>query len=213
MARKRYSNKECGYCGNNTGPNGEGEHVLPACFYPECTDPKIQILKIPSCPKCNDSWQKDEAHCRSVLVACGLAVTSERRQVWANSLRSFDNPISGRGDVRAVAATLVPSPILNEYGQPYQRIFPCNDPRVVRVLKKIVRGLAYHCWKKVIADERVNIRVPPYPLLPTSYDDLSTIYEVPHVFKSRACFLGEDDLHSVWILDFFDNVRIIGSIT
>lgn len=143
MASKTYRNKTCGYCGRNTGPSGEGEHVLPKCFYPELTDPKIQRVKIPACPDCNNSWENDEAHFKTMLVLCGSDSTPARRQLWEGSVRSFDRPGHGVKEVRSIAAQFVPSPILNVHGSPFQRIFPHKDPRVVRVLKNIVRGLAH----------------------------------------------------------------------
>jgi hypothetical protein len=212
MASKRYRNKRCGYCGADTGPNGEGEHVLSKCFYPDSTDPKMQVLKIPACPKCNHSWEKDEAHFRTSMVACGLDITPQRTQLWETSVRSFDKPISGRGDVWAIASQLVSSPILNEYGRPYQRIFPCRDPRVVRVLKKIIRGLAYSHRRDVIADERVAVTARPLPLPIEIHEGLAPVYTVPHVFKSRAYFSDTGDFHSFWVLEFFDNVRLMGWI-
>src|SRR2546427_13056683 len=109
MARNMaYRNKPCGYCGANTGPDGEGDHVLPDSFYPQCTDPRIQRLKIPSCSKCNDLWQKDEGLFVTVMTLCGLRKTPERRQLWTKSLRCFDRPIGGKKDLWAIASQLVP---------------------------------------------------------------------------------------------------------
>ncbi len=217
MARNMaYRNKPCGYCGANTGPDGEGDHVLPDSFYPQCTDPRIQRLKIPSCSKCNDLWQKDEGLFVTVMTLCGLRETPERRQLWTKSLRCLDRPIGGKKDLWAIASQLVPHPILRFDGKPYQKIYPCKNPRVVAVLKKIVRGLAhYHCGE-IISDKRVGVTHEPFPLFNELYGTLTTVYTVPHVFTGRSLFSNKPEVagwHSLWVLDFLDNVRLFGWIT
>ncbi len=216
MARTTYRNKTCGYCGRNTGPRGEGEHVLPKCLYPDFADPKIQRVKIPACPDCNDSWENDEAHFKTMLVMCGPDPTPARRQLWERSVRSFERPDHGEKEVRSIAAQFVASPILNERGSPYQRIFPHKDPRVVRVLKKIVRGLEHFRTRDIIPDDRVELSPGTLPL-PTAYqDDLTAVFVVPHVFSARAFFFtGSDaaDMHSLWVLDFFESARFYAVIT
>lgn len=211
----KYRNKPCGYCGRNTGPDGEGEHVLPKCLYPKSTDPRVQRLKIPSCPNCNNSWEKDEAHFRNVIVACGPEVTGERKQLWEKSVRNFYEPLSGKGDFWAFASHLVSSPVLNEYGHPYRRLIPCSDPRAVRVLQKIIRGLAHHhnCVD-VISEDRVILRPAELPLPKAFFDDLTTIFTVPHVFAARAAFTcaKEDKMHSLWVLEFLDSTSFYGFI-
>lgn len=95
-------------------------------------------------------------------------------------------------------------------GSPYQRIFPHNDPRVVRVLKKIVRGLAYSKKGDVIAEDRVGL-IPPTCPPPTGFqDDFTPVYVVQHVFGAWALFFSEpeaSDMHSLWVLEFLENVR------
>lgn len=123
MASNKYRNKTCGYCGRNTGLNGEGEHVLPTCFYPELTDPKVQRLKIPACPVCNNSWEKDEGHFKTIITLCGPDETPARRQLWEKSVRSFKMPDYGEQNLRSVAAQRIASPILNAQGAPTNEFF------------------------------------------------------------------------------------------
>lgn len=217
MARNMaYRNKPCGYCGTNTGPEGEGDHVVPYSFYPRCTDPQVQRLKIPSCAQCNDLWQKDEGLFVTVMVLCGLNETPERRELWSKSLRSFERPNGGRQDLWTIASQLVPQSTLQFDEKPYQKIYPCKNPRVVSVLKKIVRGLAhYHCGE-TIPDKRVGVTHEPFPLFNELSDDLTIVYRVPHVFTGRSLFSEKPEIagwHSLWVLDFLDNVRLFGWVT
>jgi len=210
MALKRYRNKTCGYCGKNTGPNGEGEHVLPKCIYTKFGSPKIQRLKIPACPDCNNSWEADEAHFRAMLVICGPDPTAARRELWARSLRGLDRPDHGRKEALSIAQQFVPSPILNPYGRPYQRVFPHKDARVVRVLKKIVRGLTFYRTSQVIPEDLVDLQ-PAGPPLPTAYQNgLTALLTIPEIFSAKAFFAdsgADSEVHSVWVLEFFGTVR------
>src|SRR5439155_800485 len=81
--------------------------------------------------------QKDEGLFVTVMTLCGLRETPERRQLWTKSLRCFDRPIGGKKDLWAIASQLVPHPILRFDGKPYQKIYPCKNPRDVAVLKEI----------------------------------------------------------------------------
>jgi hypothetical protein len=217
MARNMaYRNKPCGYCGVNTGPEGEGDHVIPYSFYPRGTDPRVQRLKIPSCPKCNDLWERDEGLFVAVMTLCGLRETPERSELWAKSLRSFERPIGGKKDLWAIASQLVPHSILRSDGKPYQQLFPCKNPRIVAVLKKILRGLAHFHRGEIISDRRVGITHEPFPLFDELCATLTTVYTVPHVFTGRSLFSDEPEVagwHSLWVLDFLDNVRLFGWIT
>jgi hypothetical protein len=38
----------------------EAEHVFPASWYPDTTPPTVQRLTVPSCPACNDRWERIE---------------------------------------------------------------------------------------------------------------------------------------------------------
>jgi len=84
------------------------------------------------------------------------------------------------------------------------------------VLKKIVRGLAhYHCGE-IISDKRVGVTHEPFPLFNELYGTLTTVYTVPHVFTGRSLFSNKPEVagwHSLWVLDFLDNVRLFGWIT
>jgi len=210
----RYRNKVRGYCGKNTGPLGEGEHVVPKCLYPETTDPRIQRIKIPSCPDCNNSWEADEAHFKTMLAMCGPNPTPAQAELWQRSLRGFDRGTHGLNEVHSISKQLVSSPILDARGHPFRRVFPHKDPRVVRVLKKVVRGLAHFQTGDIVADDRVSV-LPENPPFPAYQHELTDVFSLPEVFIARAFFprlAGGLDLHSTWLLEFFGAVRFYGLV-
>lgn len=182
-----------------------------------CTDPKVQRLKIPSCPKCNDTWQKHEAHFRTVMVACGLNVTPHRQELWEAVTRGFGRGPEGERERARIRQILQPSPILTAAGVPYNKLYPHRDASVVEVVKKIVRGLTYKLDPSqfIPADRLIIVDHAEAEMRPPA-DIVDTVFEVPHVFTGRAFVFADPEiatkLHSTWVLDFFDNVTLCAAI-
>jgi hypothetical protein len=210
-----YRNRPCGYCGQNTGVQGEGEHVLPKCFYPLSADTRFQRLKIPSCGRCNDYTEADEPHARNVIAICGLDPSQERREIFKPAMRSFQRPIYGSGEAKAILSQLERQPIVNSEGTPYFKIYPLRDQRVLRVLGKIVRGLAYKRTGEAVGEE-ASVVLLPDPNEPEVTSCMEEVYHVPKVFTAWAFFTEAADRpdlpHSLWLLRFFDTATFCGFI-
>lgn len=205
-----YRNTICGYCGQSTGARGEGEHVLPRCMYPvnALAGQQIRRPKIPSCRTCNQSFQADEAHARNILVSAGLDMTPARNEIWTTAMRGIRRGAAGRREGFDILSQLKDGPILKSDGRPYRKIFPLRDPRVVHVIRKVVRGLYFLTRKEAIADEnRVFLQ-------PCGQDrdigvTFDKILEVPSVFSAHALFTdGELSFNSIWFLSFYSNVHV-----
>ena len=159
---------KCAYCGE-PAMRTEKEHVFPACLYPKATlqASKVQRLTIPACRGCNGSWSDDEPHFRNVIVLTGDPPSPERTHLFESTVsRSFDE-VDGFRRMSDLVALVRDSRDLD--GQ--LRIYPGSDPRVVRVAKKIIRGLCFHHdldWP--VEESRVQIRVlgvgSPLPIVP-----------------------------------------------
>ena len=135
--------KICGYCGIElTRANTDKEHVFPKCLYPKSKrNSKIQRLTIPSCNSCNNGWSDDEAHFRNILMVAGDAPNSPRQEIWNGPiLRSFDE-IDGSKRLNELYQLLKPTCVDD---QERYRVFPAEDDRILRIVRKIVRGLCYH---------------------------------------------------------------------
>jgi hypothetical protein len=207
----KYRNKPCGYCGKSTGERGEGDHVIPKTLYPTITDLRVQRAKIPCCPECNDSWQRDEGHFRTVIDMCGPKMTAEREEIWRDACRSFRRPDGGTKDREAIAELLVPQEGSGRSDESTHKIFPLKDQRILRVLRKIVRGLTYRHTGDIIADENraqlidCNVEAPPEH----ENELIRVVYHVPRVFTAWAFVtdvcVGPTNIHSIWNLRFFDD--------
>jgi hypothetical protein len=64
------ANPVCIYCRNDSAV--EEEHVFPDSWYPDTTPPNLPRLKVPSCGRCNDEWEKVERRLGQELA---MAVT------------------------------------------------------------------------------------------------------------------------------------------
>jgi len=208
-----YRNKTCGYCGQPTGPTGQGEHVFPACMYPPLlTDGKVQRVKIPACRQCNFSFQADEAHARNILSACGLVPTPERIELWNTVCRSIRRKEGGIQDGLAILAQMQNHAILKPDGNPYKQIFPLRDARVVRIMRKIVRGLCFRQTEEVISDEN-RVVLFPHPSDPDDLALFEKVYQVPNVFLAYALIADRcPEVHSLWFLEFYKSVTMGGFI-
>ena len=105
-----------------------------------------------SCKDCNHSWADDEAHFRNVIACCGEP-NSKRKALWdTRILRSFDQI---DGDKRRRDLQELLKPIETEQGTRYM-IYPAEDERVLRIIRKIIRGLShFHKLETAVEEKRV----------------------------------------------------------
>src|ERR1700677_4617530 len=98
--------------------------------------------------------------------------------------------------------------ILKPDGTPYKKIFPLRDPRVVRIIRKIVRGFCFKCCKKVVTDEsRVHLQTSNQPA--NLRAAMENIFEAPGTFSAHGLIADADaQVDSVWLLSFYDNVHV-----
>lgn len=175
---------------------------MPRSFYPSSVDPKIQWAKVSCCPACNDEFQRDEAHAKTMLAAAGLTVTDKRQEIWESVKRGFSNPICGNQDRIAIREKLVP--FMHEGEQRY-KVYPGKDERVIKIVKKIVRGLCVHrqVLPPPVSEDRVWADTFIHVIPPKFEEELRTIYDIPNVVSCRAELQMSDEFpetHSAWIL-------------
>lgn len=196
----------CAYCG---GANETDDHVIPKSLYPPSTLPKgPQLITVPACETCNKSFQDDETHFRAVLLHAGnpnAAVQELYDGPFSRSLKRCDADRRKR-DLRAICRRET-----SEQGE-RTKIYPAEDVRVLRIVKKICRGLAaHHGVRHAVCEEAVWADVLRYQIPPgLSFDWLGAVPDVARY----AYVLGEaeSDVHSFWLLRFYESRVFIGSI-
>jgi hypothetical protein len=204
-------NTRCAYCGEPSDKRDK-EHVFPRCLYPPSKyKSKLQRLTIPACNKCNNSWANDEAHFRNILVTSGDPSTPERNELFDEKvIPSFDK-VDGQKRLQDLLQQM--KPIMVEGGTRH-KLFPGNDQRVIRVVKKIIRGLSYyHELGWPISDERVFADILKYPLPDGVEEQMENYHRDPDIVQYRFSIINQDDIYSAWIITFYKKVNFIGIVT
>lgn len=199
---------ECGYCGA-IGVPFEREHVVPGCLYPASkATSKVQRITIPACSACNRSWADDEAHFRTVALMAGEsneAVT----ELWPKALRGL-RQLDGQRRLRDVWQLMEPVQVA---GGDRWMVYPGRDDRVLRVVRKVVRGLSYfHGLGVVASDQRVWTDVLRYRIPDELLESVTFHHLEPDVFQYWFEPYDEGELRSVWYLKFFARLPFIASV-
>jgi len=198
----------CAYCGAQAL---EREHTIPRCLYPAslATSP-VQRITVPACGSCNRGWADDEAHFRNVLLVAGEP-NAAVQELWETTARRSFRQVDGRRRLQDLADRLVPVQI---EGRDRWMIYPARDERVLRVLKKIVRGLSHHHGiETAVAEERVWVDVMKYRIPDEFVAEIEFHHREPDVCEYWYETDYEGELSSVWLLKFFGRRMFIASVS
>lgn len=205
-----FKDRSYAYCGSVTGRN-EREDVIPLCVIPLAVRGAASLVKVPSCPACNDGFSKDEPHFRSVVAAAGLNPCDGRKELFARAERSFNR--RGTRDFAEFYDRLVETADAAQF-----RIFPGKDRRVLNVVRKIARGLCH--WldsSQVVSAERVFVDVMRFPIPPWWEQELKTVHELPDTVRCRVQLFGPGDTEfgftSAWLIKFFHQLEFIAVVS
>jgi hypothetical protein len=202
-------NTKCAYCGVRVAV--DREHVIPNCLYPALkATSKVQRLTVPSCRTCNNGWSDDEAHFRNVMLLAGEP-NDAVNELWnTTAARSFQHK-DGRRRLRDLVEMM--NLIKTQEGERHM-IFPAKDERVMRVIKKVVRGLChYHKVLTPVSETRVWVDVLKY-IVPLAFlDEMSIHHREQDIFEYRYRVLNEEGIHSAWLLTFFEQRTFIGIVS
>lgn len=170
----------------------------------------MQRITVPACRSCNNSWADDEAHFRNVLLVAGEP-NAAVDELWRTKARSSFEKVDGHRRLRDLAKGMVPVTVA---GQQRWMIYPGRDDRVLRVVRKIIRGLSHHhSVDTAIPDSRVwadvfTISIPP---------GLTEVEQFHHREADILEYWFErcndaEEVSSLWILRFFERLMFIGAV-
>jgi hypothetical protein len=92
-------------------------------------------------------------------------------------------------------------------------IYPGEDPRVMRVVKKIIRGLCWHHdLPSPVADSQVWADVLKYVVPQEFLDEMPIHHREKDIVEYRYLPLTYEDMHSLWLLTFFEKRTFIGVV-
>ncbi len=199
--------KKCAYCGDKAT---DREHVFPRCLYPNSkSQSKVQRLTVPACSDCNNSWSDDEAHFRNIMILAGES-NSVVYELWDNTLRSFDK-IDGHKRLSDIFEAMKPVDI---DGIKQHMVYPAKDEKVVRVMKKIIRGLSHrHNVLTVVPDTRIWVNVLQYQVPELFLKEMQYAHVEKDIVEYRFQILNDNEIQSAWIITFFERVTFVGIVS
>ena len=200
----------CAYCGAVVIA-GTREHVIPRCLYPRSKSAShVQRLTVDACVNCNNGWADDEAHFRNVLLLAGES-NEVVREIWkTTAARSFVQP-DGEKRLRDLIQQMKPVQLS---GAERHMIYPGEDFRVMRVVRKVIRGLCcHHGLRSPVADNQVWADVLKYVVPQEFLDEMPIHHREKDVVEYRYLPLTYGDMESMWLLTFFEKRTFIGIVS
>jgi len=187
----------CAYCGSDTASTND--HVIPGSLYPEAS--LFQRITVRACVACNNGWANDEAHFRNMLLLSGNP-TAAVHELWQGKVRrSFVQP-DGRKRARDLIEQFVP--VATPKGERHM-IYPAKDERVLRIVRKIVRGLCHHHGLlSPVQDEQVYADIQRFEVPPEFLAEMTSTHADEDVLQYRYGVVHEPEIHSGWLLNFYD---------
>jgi hypothetical protein len=92
-------------------------------------------------------------------------------------------------------------------------IYPGRDERVLRVVRKIVRGLSFfHGLGKVVSDDQVWADVMKFKIPDEFVDSIEFQHREPDIFQYWFETYSEGELRAVWLLNFYERTSFIAAV-
>jgi hypothetical protein len=190
----------CAYCDE---PATTTDHVVPSALYPSSkATSRVQRITVPACEPHNKGWQDDEVHFRNMLLISG-DITPVVSELWqGKTRRSFDH-VDGLKRARDLHAQLVP--VQTSQGERHM-VYPGQDERVMRIVRKVVRGLCHHHkLLSPVLDEQVFADVHLYQMPSELLAQMTSAHAEEDVLQYRFFIIDDQpNIHSCWLLRFFN---------
>jgi hypothetical protein len=169
----------------------------------------VQRITVPACIACNNQWSNDEAHFRNVLLLSGNK-TSVVQELWEGKTRRSFGYVDGRKRLGDLVNQLVP--VLTDSG-PRHMIYPGRDDRVMKIVRKVIRGLCHHHGLlSPVLDSQVWADIQQFEVPEEFLADCTAVHAERDILEYRYALLNEVGLHSFWILKFFGRTPFYGSV-
>jgi hypothetical protein len=191
--------RRCAYCGSDDAPTVD--HVVSRALYPPSkATSRFARITVPACVPCNAGWTNDEPHFRNVLLLSGEP-TPAVRELWEGKTRRSFTYSDGRKRALDLAVQMIP---VNTPDGERHLIYPAKDKRVLRVVRKIVRGLCHHHGLlSPVHDGQVLADVQRFEVAPEFVAEMTSGHAEEEVLQYRFGVVDDRDIHSGWLLNFF----------
>jgi len=199
----------CGLCGELKLTTRE--HVVPWCLYPASkAASKFQRITIAGREACNNGTADEDTHLRNVLLVAGDA-NDAVREIWDTSIEPRMSGGDGRRRARQLLDIMRSAP---DAGADRHRIYPAEDPRILRSVRKVIRGLSrHHGLNYPISDGQVFADVLRQPIPLYLLSSMQQAHAEPDILKYRYQTITDTPgLLSAWLLTFYERTTFIGLV-
>ena len=209
-------NKTCIYCGMRNAV--ELDHVPPKCFFP--TPRPSNLITVPSCAQCNDSFSKDDERVRNLITS---SENTEQHDAIKSQLAHKRNRSIFRKKGITNLRHLIESIVLKDrhsQGGLYLRKAPAfnlDQPLMDRFFNRITRALLYH--ENAIGYVDCHIKWHMAPIFSDNSrmpDGLKKFLSYCATFRSigddifaYAGWFNSEEARSIWLLSFYGGVEFI----
>jgi hypothetical protein len=146
-----------------------------------------------------------------MIVSAGDPPTTQRRALWDSSIhRSFEG-VDGLRRMDDLLAQMKPVEI---DGKLRHKVYLGKDERVMRVVRKIIRGLSHHHKiKTAVPDQFVWADFLRYQIPGGINEEMHCCHRDPNIVEYRYQEINADGISSVWVITFFKTVSFIGNVS
>jgi hypothetical protein len=165
------------------------------------------LIVVDACKPCNKGFEDDEVHFRIVMALAGKS-NAPVKELWNTKIaRSFYE----KDGLRRVREVLEHTTKVQLEGEDRRLIFPGEDERVVRIIKKIVRGLShFHDIESAVEESRILVTIHDAELSEGTLEPGDVSGNFPEIV--RYLHLKTTDSKPVWILTFFDRLTFVALV-
>jgi hypothetical protein len=212
----RNRRRACAYCGQQRKLTAD--HVPPKLFLERPLPP--DLLTVPACADCNQSFKADDEYTRTVLATDIRASWNYAAQSNLPAIiRSLQRP-NARGFAEYVSQQSRLMNVLAPSGSPVMTI-QVDQERINRSGLHILRGLYFRETGQRLSGNSSAVRIGSKAGLTAEHSDMLTIARVFQVFPDqRAGASGSAfsyavalaDRRSVWIMLLYDYFFWCGSV-
>lgn len=92
-------------------------------------------------------------------------------------------------------------------------VYPGQDERVRRIARKVIRGLCHHhTLCSSVRDSQVWVDIQKYEVPPAFLATMTEAHAETDVCQYRFAVLNDDDIHSWWVVTFFERTSFLGIV-
>jgi hypothetical protein len=199
MMENMQNKRRCAYC---VDPAATDDHVVPKALYPPSkATSRVQRITVGACERRNKSWSADEVHFRNMLLISGDPA-SVVHELWKGSTRRSFTYADGSKRMRDLLARVVL--VQTPQGERHM-VYPGRDERVMRIVRKAVRGLPHHHeLLSPVLDNQVFADVQRFEVPSEFLAQMTSAHAEEDVLQYRFGIIDDPDIHSCWLLRLFN---------